>query len=198
MVHCNNCTSDLNAWVNLFKEFAESLRHGSGYEQTVRHPVQQGIGRRQRLRRPAGIQLLLQENILQDLKRDVRCSSRTPDSKFSLANFMRTHLYTSLERLKDRSGYPAERRSTWRWIGSLDTAALFKTKGVGQKILAAATGCAGSCYGDSRRRRSMGNCPSGTRTWSKRVKARHWMQYLNEKVFGRHDTVKRWIRFRKM
>ena len=23
MVHCNNCTSDLNAWVNLFKEFAE-------------------------------------------------------------------------------------------------------------------------------------------------------------------------------
>ena len=25
MVHCNNCTSDLNAWVNLFKEFAESF-----------------------------------------------------------------------------------------------------------------------------------------------------------------------------
>ena len=25
MVHCNNCTSDLNAWVNLFKEFAEAM-----------------------------------------------------------------------------------------------------------------------------------------------------------------------------
>ena len=25
MVHCNNCTSDLNAWVNLFREFAESM-----------------------------------------------------------------------------------------------------------------------------------------------------------------------------
>ena len=23
MVHCNNCTSDLNAWVGLFREFAE-------------------------------------------------------------------------------------------------------------------------------------------------------------------------------
>lgn len=23
MVHCNNCTSDLNAWVNIFKEFAK-------------------------------------------------------------------------------------------------------------------------------------------------------------------------------
>ena len=25
MVHCNNCTSDLNAWVNIFKEFEEAL-----------------------------------------------------------------------------------------------------------------------------------------------------------------------------
>ena len=25
MVHCNNCTSDLNAWVNLFKEFAQNF-----------------------------------------------------------------------------------------------------------------------------------------------------------------------------
>ena len=25
MVHCNNCTSDLNAWVNLFKEFLETM-----------------------------------------------------------------------------------------------------------------------------------------------------------------------------
>ena len=25
MVHCNNCTSDLNAWVNIFKEFADSM-----------------------------------------------------------------------------------------------------------------------------------------------------------------------------
>ena len=25
MVHCNNCTSDLNAWVNIFKEFQESM-----------------------------------------------------------------------------------------------------------------------------------------------------------------------------
>ena len=25
MVHCNNCTSDLNAWVNLFKEFSEAM-----------------------------------------------------------------------------------------------------------------------------------------------------------------------------
>ena len=25
MVHCNNCTSDLNAWVNIFKEYSEAM-----------------------------------------------------------------------------------------------------------------------------------------------------------------------------
>ncbi len=25
MVHCNNCTSDLNAWVNLFQEYGEAM-----------------------------------------------------------------------------------------------------------------------------------------------------------------------------
>ena len=25
MVHCQNCTSDLNAWVNLFREFAQTF-----------------------------------------------------------------------------------------------------------------------------------------------------------------------------
>ena len=25
MVHCNNCTSDINAWVNLFGEFAAKM-----------------------------------------------------------------------------------------------------------------------------------------------------------------------------
>ena len=24
MVHCNNCTSDINSWANLFKEFSEA------------------------------------------------------------------------------------------------------------------------------------------------------------------------------
>ena len=27
MVHCNNCTSDINAWVNLFSEFAIAIGH---------------------------------------------------------------------------------------------------------------------------------------------------------------------------
>ena len=42
MVHCNNCTSDLNAWVGLFKEFAESFRL---FNRTMIRPAQQSICR---------------------------------------------------------------------------------------------------------------------------------------------------------
>ena len=46
MVHCNNCTSDLNAWVNLFKEFAEAMGMKVEYESVVWHSLSQGNGRR--------------------------------------------------------------------------------------------------------------------------------------------------------
>lgn len=45
MVHCNNCTSDLNAWVNIFKEFSEAFGMKSRYERSVRNSLQQSSGR---------------------------------------------------------------------------------------------------------------------------------------------------------
>ena len=62
---------------------------------------------------------------------------RTPDSKFSLANFMRANLYTSLGALKVGLDIllKAEEVAIDRITGH---GGLFKTKGVGQKILAAA------------------------------------------------------------
>ena len=39
MAHSNNCTSDLNAWVNVFKEFAEAMGMEVDYEQTVRNSL---------------------------------------------------------------------------------------------------------------------------------------------------------------
>lgn len=39
MVHCNNCTSDLNAWVNLFKEYQEFDRSACRYERNLRQTL---------------------------------------------------------------------------------------------------------------------------------------------------------------
>lgn len=63
--------------------------------------------------------------------------ARTPDSKFNLANFMRANLYTSLGALKVGMDIlmKEERISIDRITGH---GGLFKTPGVGQKILAGA------------------------------------------------------------
>ena len=62
---------------------------------------------------------------------------RTPDAKFNLANFMRVHLFTSLGALKTGFDilFNEEKVEVDEILGH---GGLFKTKGVGQSILAAA------------------------------------------------------------
>ena len=136
MVHCNNCTSDLNAWVNIFKEFEEAL----------------GI--------PVDMNKLFSVLYNKALEGDADCGGlmsygyisgenithmeegrplfvRNTNSKFSLANFMRTHLYTSLGALK--IGLDILLKEEGVKVDSITGhGGLFKTKGVGQSFLAAA------------------------------------------------------------
>ena len=95
MVHCNNCTSDLNAWVNIFKEFAESFGidvdmnklFGTLYNKALEGDKDCGG--------------LLAYNYfsgehITGFEEGRPMFVRTPDSKFSLANFMRaTSLHLS-------------------------------------------------------------------------------------------------------
>ena len=62
---------------------------------------------------------------------------RTPKSNFNLANFMRVHLFTALGALKVGMDilFKEENVQADKILGH---GGLFKTKGVGQKIMAAA------------------------------------------------------------
>jgi sugar (pentulose or hexulose) kinase len=62
---------------------------------------------------------------------------RTPDSKFNLANFMRTHLFSALGSLKIGLDIMMKQENV-KVDQMLGHGGLFKTKGVGQKIMAAA------------------------------------------------------------
>ena len=62
---------------------------------------------------------------------------RTPDSRFTLANFMRTHLYTSLGALKVGLDILFKEEGV-KLDNIYGHGGLFKTKGVGQRIAAAA------------------------------------------------------------
>ena len=136
MVHCNNCTSDLNAWVNIFKEFAESF----GIDVDMNKLF--GTLYNKALEGDKDCSGLLAYNYfsgehITGFEEGRPMFVRTPDSKFSLANFMRANLYTSLGALKVGLDIllKEEEVAIDRITGH---GGLFKTKGVGQKILAAA------------------------------------------------------------
>lgn len=136
MVHSNNCTSDLNAWVNVFKEFAESFGidvdmntlFGTLYNKALEGDADCGG--------LLSYGYLSGEHITHfDEGRPLFV--RTANSKFTLANFMRSHLFTSLGALK--IGMDILLREEHVQIDRiLGHGGLFKTKGVGQSILAAA------------------------------------------------------------
>ncbi len=138
MVHCNNCTSDLNAWVELFGEFAEMMGiqadknrlFGALYQKALEGDVDCGG--------------LLAYNYfsgehITGFEEGRPLFVRRPDDRFNLANFMRTHLYTSLGALKTGLDILFQDEQVQLDV-LLGHGGLFKTKGVGQKIMAAAAG----------------------------------------------------------
>ena len=136
MVHCNNCTSDLNAWVNIFKEFAEAF----GVEVDMGKLF--GTLYNKALEGDADCGGLLAYNYfsgehITGFNEGRPLFARKPDSKFNLANFMRVNLFTALGALK--VGFDILLKNEDVKIDKIyGHGGLFKTKGVGQGILAAA------------------------------------------------------------
>ena len=136
MAHCNNCTSDLNAWVNIFKEFAEA--YGIETDMTKLFATLYGKA----MEGDADCGGLLAYNYfsgehITGFEEGRPLFVRTAESKFSLANFMRTHLFASLSVLK--TGLDILLKEEGVKIDCIfGHGGLFKTKGVGQNILAAA------------------------------------------------------------
>ena len=136
MAHSNNCTSDLNAWVNVFKEFAEAMGmevdmnklFGTLYHKAMEGDVDCG-----------GLlsYCYFSGEHMTGFEEGRPLFVRSPESRFNLANFMRTNLYTCLGAM--RVGLDIllnkEHVKIDRLLGH---GGLFKTKGVGQRILAGA------------------------------------------------------------
>ena len=134
MVHCNNCTSDLNAWVGLFKEFAEAFGMKPDMNELF------GTLYRKALEGDKDCGGLLAYNYFSGepvtgLNEGRPLFVRRPDAHFTLANFMRNNLYTCLGAM--RVGLDILLNQEHVKIDKLlGHGGLFKTKGVGQQILA--------------------------------------------------------------
>ena len=99
MVHINNCSSDINAWVNLFKEFAQAI----GVKISIDDLYATLFDRAARSDPDAGglinYSYLSGENITK-IKNGRPLFIRTQNSKMNLANFFLTQLYAAFAPLK--------------------------------------------------------------------------------------------------
>lgn len=138
MVHCNNCTSDINAWVGLFREFQELMG------QPVDMNELYGRLFNQALEGDADCGGLMSFNYVSG-EPITSCAEgrplfvRSASDRFNLANFMRAHLYGAIGVLKLGNDILL-REENIRIDRIMGHGGYFKTKGVGQRFLAAALG----------------------------------------------------------
>jgi sugar (pentulose or hexulose) kinase len=135
MVHCNNCTTDIDAWIKLLTEAielaGEKIDKFSLYE-TLYNKALEG---------DAACGGLLSYNYcsgehMTGFEQGRPLFTRLPDSHFSLANFMRTLLFSTMGTLK--LGMDILKRENVRVDSLLGHGGFFKTKNVGQRLMAAA------------------------------------------------------------
>jgi sugar (pentulose or hexulose) kinase len=137
MVHSNNCTSDLNAWVELFQEFTDALGVEISQSRLFEMLYQKALTGDADAGGLLAYNYLSGEHITH-LEQGRPLFVRSPESRFTLANFMRAHLFSSLGALKIGMDILFEQEKV-QLDQLLGHGGFFKTPQVGQKIMAAAT-----------------------------------------------------------
>ena len=138
MVHCNNCTSDINAWVDLFEEFAKAI--GANVDKGDLYTL---LFNKAMEGDPAGGGLLnynyFSGESITNLDEGRPLFTRALNCDFNLANFMRVQIMSSLATLKIGLDILTleEKVTVDKLYGH---GGLFKTPGVGQTLLSAAIG----------------------------------------------------------
>jgi sugar (pentulose or hexulose) kinase len=136
MVHSNNCTSDLNAWVGLFQEFTDllglELELSRLFELLYKKALEGDADGGGLLAYP-----YLSGEHITHFEEGRPLFVRSPESLFTLSNFMRTQLFSSLGALRIGLDilFDQEKVTIDQILGH---GGFFKTEEVGQKIMAAA------------------------------------------------------------
>ena len=138
MSHANNGTSDLNAWVGLFQEFSRLMGYetdlGEHFGRLYTHSLTGD---------PDGGGLMAygyySGESITGINEGRPLLLRTPESRFTLANLMRVHLYSALGAVKLGMDILTKEEGVLvdRLMGH---GGFFKTKEVGQRALAASVG----------------------------------------------------------
>ena len=136
MIHCNNCTSDINAWVNMFKEFLTAMGFNADMSMLYKTLFEAALKGEPDCGGLLAYNYFSGEHIT-GFEEGRPILARTPESKFSFNNFARVCLYSALATLKigldimlNGEGVKLEKM--------LGHGGFFKTPEVGQRIMGAA------------------------------------------------------------
>ena len=136
MAHCNNCSSDIDAWVKLFGELCALT--GSKTSRAELYDALYGTALEAE---PSGGGLLAYNYFsgehVTGFAEGRPLLVRGPESGFTLANLMRTLLFSAMATLKLGMNILTEKEQV-KLDRLLGHGGLFKTKGVGQRLMAAA------------------------------------------------------------
>ena len=137
MVHCNNCTNEINAWAEVFRGFLEAM----GQEPDM-NEVFTAMFRTALAGEPDAGGLLLYNYLsgepVTGLEEGCPLLVRTPEARLNFANFMRAQLFSAVASLKlGMDILAADGVELDRLLGH---GGFFKTPEAGQKLMAAALG----------------------------------------------------------
>ena len=137
MVHCNNCTNEINAWAQVFRGFLEATGKKADMGDIFTAMFTAALDGE----KDAGGLVLynyLSGEPITELTEGRPLLARAPEATLSFANFMRAQLYSALATLS--LGLDILRGENAPMEKLMGHGGFFKTPQVGQRILAAAAG----------------------------------------------------------
>ncbi len=142
MVHCNNCTNDMNAWAYVLKETAQLFRANPGTGELYTKLYQKSLEGDPDCGGITVYNYMAGEGVTHlDAGRPMVI--RRPDSRFTLANFLRAQLYSTMATLAVGMDILAKENVAIDCL--MGHGGLFKTPVVGQKYMAAACQASVTC-----------------------------------------------------
>lgn len=142
MVHCNNCTSDLNEWVGLFAQAAELCGAQISQEELFVRLFRCSLEARPDCGGLAPVNYFSGEGVTHlDAGRPLLV--RQPDKGFALADLMRANIYSAFATLA--LGLQILKKENVAFDALLGHGGIFRTPGVAQRYLAAAANAPVTC-----------------------------------------------------
>lgn len=136
MVHCNNCTSEINAWAGVFKAFAKAIGAECSTPQVLDAMFYSALEGAPDCSGLVAYNYVSGEPITR-MEEGRPLFIRKPDSVLSLANFSRAQIYSTMATLKIGMDILSGEENV-----VIDTllghGGFFKAKGVGQRLMAGA------------------------------------------------------------